>query len=198
MSGMLLKGEARTLRRVAVAVMALGVFAGLSTPGMARGRKPAAPAVAAPASTKPALVGTFGDWGVYTSSAAKSKVCYALAQPKDKSPAALKRDQAYVFISNRPGEGVKNEVSIIMGTALKDGANGGKAEIGSASFDLVAKGQNAFVKNAAEEGSFVETLRKRGSRLVIKLPTAKGQQATDTYSLAGLSQALDRVGKECQ
>ena len=147
--------------------------------------------------SKPALVGTFGDWGVYVSQSPKSKICYALAQPKDRSPASLRRDSAYVFISNRPGEGVHGEVSMIMGLTLKDGANGGKAEIGSAKFDLVAKGQNAFIKNAAEEGQFVDTLKKRGSRLTIRVPSAKGQVAADTYSLAGLSQALDRVAKEC-
>lgn len=147
--------------------------------------------------TKPALVGTFGDWGVYVSQSAKSKICYALAQPKDRSPASLKRESAYVFISNRPGEGVRGEVSMIMGLALKDGAEGGKAEIGNVKFDLVAKGQNAFIKNAAEESQFVDTLKRRGSRLIIRVPSAKGQIATDTYSLAGLAPALDRVGKEC-
>lgn len=146
---------------------------------------------------KPALVGTFGDWGVYVSQSAKSKICYALAQPKDRSPASLKRDSAYVFISNRPGEGVRGEVSMIMGLALKEGAEGGKAEIGNAKFDLVAKGQNAFIKNAAEEGQFVDSLKRRGSRLTIRVPSAKGQVASDTYSLAGLAPALDRVGKEC-
>jgi hypothetical protein len=146
---------------------------------------------------KPALVGTFGDWGVYVSQGAKSKICYALAQPKDRQPSSLKRDQTYIFISNRPGEGVRNEVSIIMGLPLKDGAPGAKAEIGSTSYDLVAKGQNAFVKNAAEEGQFVNTLKRRGSRLVIEVSPAKGPMAKDTYSLAGVSQALDRVAKEC-
>ena len=148
------------------------------------------------ASAKPTQVGTYGDWGVYVSQGARSKICYALAQPKAKSPAG-KRDQTYVFISNRPGEGVRNEVSIIMGTALKDGAAGARAEIGSTGFDLIAKGQNAFVKNAAEEGQFVDTLKKRGSRLVIKVPPAKGAVLSDTYSLSGIGQALDRVAKEC-
>lgn len=150
-----------------------------------------------PNPAKPALVGNFGDWGVYVSQSPKSKICYALAQPKDRSPATLKRESAYVFISNRPGEGVRGEVSMIMGVALKDGASGAKAEIGSAKFELVAKGQNAFIKNAAEETQFVSTLKKRGSRLVISVPVAKGPGVTDTYSLAGLSQALDRVSKEC-
>ena len=146
---------------------------------------------------KPALVGSFGDWGVYVSQSPRSKICYALAQPKDRMPASLKRESGYVFVSNRPGEGVRGEVSMIMGIALKDGANGAKAEIGSARYELVAKGQNAFIKNAAEESQFVATLKKRGSRMVITVPVAKGPGVTDTYSLAGLSQALERVSKEC-
>ena len=155
------------------------------------------PAAAAATSAKPALVGTFGDWGVYVSQGAKSKVCYALGQPNARSPASLKKDTAYVFISNRPGEGVHNEVSIMAGVSLKEGTAGGRADIGGTGYDLVAKGQNAFVKNAAEEGQFVGTLKRRGAKLVIKLPSAKSGTVTDTYSLAGMQQALDRVAKEC-
>ena len=154
-------------------------------------------AAAAPVSAKPTLVGTFGDWGVYVSQGAKSKVCYALGQPNARAPATLKKDAAYVFISNRPGEGVHNEVSIMTGVPLKEGAAGAKAEIGSVAYDLVAKGQNAFVKNAAEEGQFVGTLKRRGARLVVKLLSAKSGSVTDTYSLSGVQQALDRVAKEC-
>jgi hypothetical protein len=39
---------------------------------------------------------------------------------------------------------------------------------------------------------------KRGSKLIVKAPSTKGNVTTDSYSLAGLSQALDRVQKECQ
>ena len=150
------------------------------------------------ASAKPSLVATYGDWGAYLSQGAKSKICYALAQPKDRAPSSIKKDAAYIFISDRPGEGVHNEVSIIMGLPLKDGASGGRADLGATGFDLVAKGQNAFIKNAADEGQFVEALKRRGARLVIKTPTAKGAVVADTYSLNGIAQALDRIGKECR
>lgn len=153
------------------------------------------PSTPAP-SAKPSLVGTFGDWGTYVSQGAKSKVCYALGQPKVRTPASVKRDGAYIFISSRPGEGVHNEVSVIMGVPLKEDA-GGKAEVGSGSFALVAKGQNAFLKNAAEEGQFVGSLKKRGARLDIKITSARSGVVTDTYSLGGVAQAMDRVAKEC-
>ena len=71
------------------------------------------------------------------------------------------------------------------------------ADIGGAAFQFVAKGSNAWLKNPAEEGKFVETL-KRGSKLVVKASSAKGNASTDSYSLAGISDALARIRKECQ
>jgi hypothetical protein len=83
-----------------------------------------------------------------------------------------------------------------MGFAMKDNAEA-KAEIGNASYDLVAKGTNAWVKNPAQETQFIDALKK-GSKLLVRAPSLKGNVTTDSYSLAGLSQALDRVQKECQ
>ncbi len=140
-------------------------------------------------------VGRFGEWDVFTAGG-KARTCYTLARPKERAPASLKRDDAYVFISNRPGENVQNEVSVIMGFAMKDGSEP-SADIGGAAFQLVAKGSNAWLKNPAEEGKFVEAM-KRGSKLVVKASSSKGNASTDTYSLAGISDALARIRKECQ
>ena len=148
-----------------------------------------------PAAAKPTLVATFGDWGTYEAQGPKSKICYALAQPKQRTPGTLKRDGAYIFISSRPGEGIHNEVSVMMGVTLKDGATDAKAEVGSTAFDLVTKGQNAWMRNAAQESQLIDAMKKHG-RLVVKAPVAKGNVA-DSYSLAGLGQALERVSKDC-
>ena len=145
---------------------------------------------------KPVPVETYGDWSTFVGQTGKAKTCYALSQPRDRLPAGLKRDPAFLFISTRPAENVKNEVSFIMGFGVKEGAVT-SAEIGDESFELVGKGVNGWVKNPAEEPKFVATLRK-GSKLVVKMPSAKGNVTTDTYSLSGLSQALDRAAKECQ
>ena len=146
---------------------------------------------------KPFRVGTYGDWGAFETQGGKGKICYALAKPKDRQPGNLTRDPAYVFISTRPGEGVHNEISVIMGFPLKDGAIDGGADINGTKFDLIAKGEDAWVKNAAEEAQVIETMRK-GSRLVVKAPSKRGNVTTDSYSLAGFSQALDKVAKSCQ
>lgn len=193
---MTLQKKGRAALVLFAAVVASGPCTGVAE---ARYHRTKAVAAATPAAgpAKPQLVGNYGDWGAYSATGGKAKICYALAQPKDRSPTSLKKDQAYIFISNRPAEGVKNEVSVIMGVPLKDGAAEAKAQVGSSSFDLVAKGQNAWVKNAADETRFIEAM-KRGSKLIVKGTLVKGGTATDSYSLAGLAPALDRVVKDCQ
>jgi invasion protein IalB len=162
-----------------------------------------------PVPDKPLLVATFGDWGVYQGKSGKSRICYTLAQPKERLPADLKRDAAYAFISDRPSEGVRNEISFIMGfdvasaedpaapavkrkTPVKDAV----VVVGDQSFDLLPKGANLWVKNAAKEGQLIDEMRK-GAKLVIKAESKKGNATTDNYSLSGFSQALDRVQKDC-
>jgi hypothetical protein len=139
-------------------------------------------------------LGTFGEWGAYQTQG-KAKTCYALAKPKTREPKSMKREPAYIFISTRPAENVKNEISVIMGFPMKDGSEP-SAEIGSATFALLAKGSDAWVKNPAEESHFIGAMKK-GAKLVVKADSTKGKTTTDTYSLAGLAQALEKVHKEC-
>ena len=145
---------------------------------------------------KPALVATAGDWGAYTAGSGKAKTCYALAKPAERQPASLKREPGYLFISNRPAESVKNEVSFVMGFEVKPNSSP-KAEVGSENFDLVAKGSNLWIKNPEEEPQLVAALRK-GQKLVVKAQSKRGAASTDTFVLSGVAQMLDRAAKDCQ
>ena len=149
-----------------------------------------------PATDKPAKVATSGDWGAYTSGTGKARTCYALAEPRERQPASLKRDKGYVFISDRPAESVKNEVAFDTGFDIKvDSA--ASAEIGSASFDLVAKGSKLWVTNDADEPQVVAAMRK-GQKLVVKAVSKKGNASSVTYALAGIGHILDRAAKDCE
>ncbi|HET6377965.1 MAG TPA: hypothetical protein VFG05_06610 [Methylocella sp.] len=146
------------------------------------------------AAEKPSQAGSFGDWGVFVARGEKSKTCYALATPKERAPAGLNRDPAYLFISTRPSENVREEFSVVFGFPAKE--DSAKAEVSGASFALIAKGSNAWIKNQAEESRLIDALKK-GSKLVIKAASARGNVTTDTYSLSGLAQALEKIAKEC-
>ncbi len=144
------------------------------------------------------LLGQFGDWGAYKASPGGKKICFALSKPTKAvtDPAGRNRDPIYAFVSTRPAEKVKNEVSFILGYTQKPGVDA-KAAIGSASYALYAQADGAWVKNAAEEAPMVDAMRK-GADLVVKSESTHGTKTTDTYSLKGISEALDKVADECK
>lgn len=148
-----------------------------------------------PGGTGASLVATFNDWSAYTAQTGKQKICYALAQPKSRAPANLKDTPAYLFVSFRPADNVRNEVAAVMGFATREG---GAAELatGGTNYALVTKGANAWVKNPAEEPQVILTMSK-GQSLVVTATSARGNKTTDRYSLAGFGQALDRARKDC-
>jgi hypothetical protein len=148
-------------------------------------------------SGKPEQLGSYGEWGAYLALSGKDKTCYALGQPKDRQPKAkLKDTPGYIFISSRPGEGVRNEVAINLGYATKDGS-AATAEIDGDDWELITKGTNAWVKDQGKEKEFVGALRG-GAKLIVKAASSKGTSTIDTYALKGLSDALARVAQECK
>ena len=144
------------------------------------------------------LLGQFGDWGAYKASPGGKTVCFALSKPSAATtePPGRPRDASYAFISTRPSEKVKNEVSVIVGYPQKAGHDA-SATVGSANYVMYTQNDGAWVKNAAEEAQMVDAMKK-GADLVIKSESGRGTKTTDTYSLKGISEALDKVAAECK
>jgi len=164
--------------------------------------KPATPAPAAAAAAaggaEPTLIGQFGTWGAYTATPNGRKVCFALAKPSSSktNPPNRPRDPAYAFVSTRPAEKVVNEVSIMIGYALKPGSES-SLEVGGAAYAMYTQGDGLWIKNAAEEEQMVAAMRK-SAEVTVKGVSAKGTETVDVFSLKGLSQALDRLAQDCK
>ena len=171
-------------------------------PAPAPAAKPAAkpdPAVAAAAGgAEPTLIGQFGTWGAYTATPNGRKVCFALAKPSSSktNPPNRPRDPAYAFVSTRPAEKVVNEVSIMIGYALKPGSES-SLEVGGSAYAMYTQGDGLWIKNAAEEEQMVSAMRKSAD-VTVKGISAKGTETVDVFSLKGLSQALDRLAQDCK
>ena len=160
--------------------------------------KPASPAAAAAGGAPPKLLGQYGMWGAYTASPGGKKVCFALAKPtaSETSPPNRPRNPVYMFISTRPAEKVTNEISLVVGYPFKPGTEA-TAQVGGSNFALYTQQDGAWIKNATEEAKMVDAMRG-GDNAVIKGVSAKGTQSTDTFSLKGVAQALDRTAQECK
>jgi Invasion associated locus B (IalB) protein len=164
----------------------------------AKPAKPESAATAAAGGAEPTLIGQYGTWGAYTATPNGRKVCFALAKPSSSktNPPNRPRDPAYAFVSTRPAEKVVNEVSIMIGYALKPGSES-SLEVGGSAYAMYTQGDGLWIKNAAEEEQMVSAMRK-SAEVTVKGVSAKGTETTDTFSLKGLSQALDRLAQDCK
>jgi invasion protein IalB len=142
------------------------------------------------------LLESAGKWQAFSSQQGRSKICYALSKAESRSPANLRDVDGLLFVSSRPAEGVRNEISMVMNFDLKEDVEH-QAIIGSETFALVAKGQNMWLKNPAEEGRMLDALRK-GAGLEIKGTSKRGNPTSDKYSLVGLTQIVKRAEDACK
>jgi len=204
-----------SMRRMLTALAASVLVCGVAIPAQAQGTsskgaakptaskpeaaKPEAKSAAAVAGgAEPTLIGQFGTWGAYTALPNGKKVCFALAKPASSktNPPNRPRDPAYAFVSTRPAEKVVNEVSVMIGYALKPGSES-TVEVGGAAYAMYTHGDGLWIKNAAEEERMVDAMRKAAD-LTVKGVSAKGTETTDIFSLKGLSQALDKLAQDCR
>lgn len=152
---------------------------------------------ALPASAEPAVAvaDAFGDWTLYADTATPHQFCFITSEPKSSAPPSAIREAPRVYISTWPKEGVKSEVSFRMGFPVKAKA-AGAARIAPASFALFGAKDRAFVADPTQELKLVEAMKK-GSELSVEVASDRGAVVTDTYSLSGLGQALQKLRELC-
>lgn len=152
------------------------------------------------AEEKPTLVGSFRDWHVYQSGAGNDRLCYALSEPKQKTPANVTRGGAFFLISTWPGRKVRNEPSVVPGYEYKQGTKT-EVQVGPAKFELFTKNDGpaggAWMENPEDEKKLIDTMKK-GSAMTIAGTSSRGTQTKDNYSLAGISAALDKLDAICK
>ena len=140
-------------------------------------------------------LGKFKDWESFALSEEGNKVCFAQSIPVVRAPKKLKRDPSRLFVSFRPGENIKNEISVTNGYEFKPKAPVA-AKSGKKSYDLFSKGRFAWVVDNEDEAKLILTMKK-ASRLMIIGNTDKGDQTTDHYSMMGFTKAYNTAKKSC-
>ena len=140
-------------------------------------------------------IGKFKDWESFILSQEGNNVCFAQSIPVVRAPKKLKREPSRLFVSFRPGENIKNEVSVTNGYEFKLKAPV-TAKSGKKIYDLFSKGKFAWVVDDADEKKLIRTMKK-ASRLMIIGNTQKGDQTTDHYSMMGFTKAYNTAKKSC-
>ena len=140
-------------------------------------------------------VGKFKDWESFVLLQDGNKTCFAQSVPVVRAPKKLKRDPSRLFVSFRPDENIKNEVSVTNGYEFKLKVPV-TAKSGKKSYDLFSKGRFAWVVDSKDESKLIVTMKK-ASRLMIIGMTEKDDQTTDHYSMMGFTKAYKTAKKSC-
>jgi hypothetical protein len=140
------------------------------------------------------LLERYKDWAAYAATGSP-KVCFIVAQPKESLPKNVKRGPIYFYISRYPADQVVDEISVKMGYPFAEGAKT-TVTIGTDKFELFTKEEGAFVEKQEDEGKLVAAM-KGGTTMKVEGRSARGTNTSDSYSLSGIGEALDRIAKEC-
>ncbi len=147
------------------------------------------------------LLGVNKDWSAFTSGSGSGKICYALSKPTATDPKKAKRDPIYFIITDWPGRSprAKAEPEAVPGYQYKDGSSG-TAQVGSDKFELFTKNDAgagaAWVRKKTDEVRLIDAMR-RGQELIVTGTSKRGTETHDRFSLAGLSDALDKIHASC-
>jgi len=157
----------------------------------------AAVLAASAAAAEPMPVGTFSSWKVYTSNEPDGKMCFVAAQPMDSkySQVITSRDPVFFMITSIPAKKIKNEVSTIIGYAFGASATVQLDIDGMKSTMFTANTDTAWAM-PENEAALVNAL-KAGSTLKVLGTSKRGTSTTDTYSLTGITAALQKMASEC-
>ena len=140
-------------------------------------------------------VGKFKDWESFVLLQDGNKTCFAQSIPVVRAPKKLKREPSRLFVTFRPAEDIKNEISVTNGYEFKV-KTPVIAKSGKKSFDMFSKGRFAWVVDNEDEKKLITTMKK-ASRLMIIGNSDKGEQTTDHYSMMGFTKAYNTTKKSC-
>jgi len=157
--------------------------------------------LALPAAAEPAnLLGVFGNWTAYSSGSGSSMTCYALTKPRASRPATAKRSAVYLMVSDWPSRKVKSEAQIVYGYQAKESGAAGLG-VGGDKFDFfirnTGKEGSGWLKQLSDNASLISAMQG-GVSAVASGVSARGTKTSDTYSLSGFNDALEKIHAVCQ
>ena len=139
--------------------------------------------------------GKFKDWETFTVMENNNKVCFAQSIPILRAPKKFERNPSRLFISFRPNENIKDEISVTTGYIFQK-KSPVRAKTGKKTYDFFSQENFAWIRDTEEEQRFIKAMKK-ASRVMIIARTEKGKQTIDHYSLMGFSQAYSTAKKSC-
>lgn len=141
------------------------------------------------------VLGDHRDWSSYSANAGSGIICFSTAMPEKTEPVPDGYDEARVYITHRPSQGIRNEFNLIAGYEFEP-ESAATAKIGGQVFDLFTRLDSAWLKDLSQANALVAAIRS-GATLVIEGVSASGIKITQTFSLSGSTAASRSIDAAC-
>ena len=142
----------------------------------------------------PRSTGKYKNWESFTVETDKGKICFAQTIPTKRAPSSIQRGKSKLFVTFRPAEDIKDEVSLTSGHDYKTSTV--TAASGKKKYSFFSQKSFAWLLDDQEEKNFIK-LMKRATNLIIKARTTNGAETTDHYSMMGFTKAYNTAKKTC-
>ena len=142
----------------------------------------------------PRSTGKYKNWESFTAQTDKGKICFAQTVPTKRAPASIKREKSKLFVTFRPSENIKDEVSMTSGHDYKSSTV--TASSGKKRYSFFSQKNFAWLLDDQEERNFIK-LMKKATNVIVKARTNKGAETTDHYSMMGFTKAYNTAKKAC-
>ena len=142
----------------------------------------------------PRSTGKYKNWESFTAQTDKGKICFAQTIPTKRAPASIKREKSKLFVTFRPSENIKDEVSMTSGHDYKSSTV--TASSGKKRYSFFSQKNFAWLLDDQEERGFIKTMKK-ATNVIVKARTTKGAETTDHYSMMGFTKAYNAAKKSC-
>lgn len=141
------------------------------------------------------VLGDFRDWSSYAADDGSGTMCFAMTKPKSTDPTPDGYGDAYLYITNRPGEDVVAEFNVVAGYTFQTGSMA-VANVGGQDFALFTQNDAAWLDDSAQAANLAAAIRA-GSTVTITGTSATGTEIVQSYSLSGATAAQQAIGAEC-
>ena len=142
----------------------------------------------------PRSTGKYKNWESFVAETDKGKICFSQTVPTKRAPAAVKRDKSKLFVTFRPSEEIKDEVSLTSGHDYK--ISSVTASSGKRRYSFFSQKDFAWLLDDQEEKKFIQ-LMKKATDIIVKARNTKGAETTDHYSMMGFTKAYNTAKKTC-
>ena len=130
------------------------------------------------------------------------KECWGVSKPKDTvnskdgKAVSVRRGDILLFVTFRPGQGDKGEISFTGGYPFAPGSTV-RMDINQKGFDLMTDGEWAWSSSKEDDAALLSAL-KGGASAILTARSAKGTQTKDTFSLSGFTAAMAEAETRCK